>query len=75
MYVCIYVCMYVCMYVYIYTHIHTHIYICQVHASTGHTALHLAAKAGKADILKLILDKAKDKVRVCLGVCVWWWKG
>ena len=29
----------------------------QVHATTGHTALHLAAKAGRADILQLILDK------------------
>jgi ankyrin repeat protein len=29
----------------------------QVHATTGHTALHLAAKAGRADLLQLILDK------------------
>ena len=29
----------------------------QVHSTTGHTALHLAAKAGRADIAQLIIDE------------------
>jgi ankyrin repeat protein len=29
----------------------------EVHATTGHTGLHLAAKAGRDDLLQLILDK------------------
>lgn len=29
----------------------------ELHATTGHTGLHLAAKAGRDDLLQLILDK------------------
>ena len=29
----------------------------EVHATTGHTGLHLAAKAGRDDLLQLMLDK------------------
>jgi uncharacterized protein len=32
----------------------------QVHSTTGHTALHLSAKAGRADILELILEKGAE---------------
>jgi len=32
----------------------------QVHSTTGHTALHLAARAGRADILELILKKGAE---------------
>ena len=34
----------------------------QVHSTTGHTALHLAAKAGRADLLQLVLDKVSQQL-------------
>jgi|OM-RGC.v1.033962161 hypothetical protein len=41
----------------------------EVHATTGHTGLHLAAKAGKDDILQLMLDKVLSPSNAGLISC------